>query len=114
MHLRSAALCRTDFIFLYTLRGADICYNGDIDPSGLCIADRLWKKFGDRLQIWRMSPEDYENCLSKEPLEESELAKVDQIAHPVLQKTAAALKDRKKAGYQENMLKELLEDILCG
>lgn len=61
-----------------------------------------------------MSPEDYENCLSKEPLEESELAKVDQIAHPVLQKTAAALKDRKKAGYQENMLKELLEDILCG
>lgn len=102
-------------LFSYILSGgADICYNGDIDPSGLCIADRLWKKFGDRLQIWRMSPEDYENCLSKEPLEESELAKVDQIAHPVLQKTAAALKDRKKAGYQENMLKELLEDILCG
>lgn len=31
--------------------GSKIYYNGDIDPDGLCIADRLWKKFGDRIHI---------------------------------------------------------------
>ena len=46
--------------------GADIFYNGDIDPDGIRIADRLWKKFGEHFHIWRMSPADYENSLSKE------------------------------------------------
>lgn len=46
--------------------GSKIYYNGDIDPDGICIADRLWKKFGDRIHIWRMSPEDYDKSLSKE------------------------------------------------
>lgn len=91
--------------------GSKIYYNGDIDPDGICIADRLWKKFGDRIHIWRMSPEDYDKSLSKERIGDIGRAKLENISHPVLKKTAECMKEKQLAGYQENMLKELLEDM---
>lgn len=92
--------------------GAKIYYNGDIDPDGICIADRLWKKFGDRIHIWSMSPEDYNKSLSKERIGDIGRAKLENISHPILKKTAECMKEKQLAGYQENMLKELLEDIV--
>lgn len=92
--------------------GAKIYYNGDIDPDGICIADRLWKKFGDRIHIWSMSPEDYDKSLSKERIGDIGRAKLENIGHPILKKTAECMKEKQLAGYQENMLKELLEDIV--
>lgn len=92
--------------------GAKIYYNGDIDPDGICIADRLWKKFGDRIHIWSMSPEDYNKSLSKERIGDIGRAKLENIGHPILKKTAECMEERQLAGYQENMLKELLEDIV--
>lgn len=91
--------------------GSKIYYNGDIDPDGICIADRLWKKFGDRIHIWRMSPEDYDKSLSKERIGDIGRAKLENIGHPILKKTAECMKEKQLAGYQENMLKELLEDM---
>lgn len=92
--------------------GAKIYYNGDIDPDGICIADRLWKKFEDRIHIWSMSPEDYNKSLSKERIGDIGRAKLENISHPILKKTAECMKEKQLAGYQENMLKELLEDIV--
>lgn len=90
---------------------AEIWYNGDIDPDGLCIADRLWKKFGDRIHIWKMSPEDYERSLSKEKIKDIGKIKLETVSHPILKKTAECVKKKGLAGYQENILKELLEDM---
>ncbi|WP_368271041.1 TIGR02679 domain-containing protein [Enterocloster lavalensis] len=91
--------------------GAKAYYNGDIDPDGICIADRLWKKFGDGIHIWRMSPTDYEKSLSKEKIGDIGVAKLANISHPILKQTAECMKERRLAGYQENMLKVLLEDM---
>ncbi len=91
--------------------GADIFYNGDIDPDGIRIADRLWKKFGEHFHIWRMSPADYENSLSKENIDDIGKIKEEMLSHPTLKKTAASMREKQLAGYQENMLKELLEDM---
>lgn len=91
--------------------GVEIYYNGDIDPDGICIADRLWKKFGDHIHIWRMSPADYEKSLSKETIGDIGRAKLETVSHPVLKQTAECMKERQLAGYQENMLQELLGDI---
>lgn len=100
-------------LILYILAsGSKIYYNGDIDPDGLCIADRLWKKFGDRIHIWRMSPEDYDKSLSKERIGDIGRSKLENIGHPILKKTAECMKEKQLAGYQENMLKELLKDIV--
>lgn len=92
--------------------GSKIYYNGDIDPDGICIADRLWKKFGDRIHIWRMSPEDYDKSLSKERIGDIGRSKLENIDHPILKKTAECMIEKQLAGYQENMLKELLEDMI--
>mgnify|MGYP002241529486 FL=1 len=42
--LRSAAVKLIPFLLN---SGADIYYSGDIDPDGIRIADRLWRKYGD-------------------------------------------------------------------
>lgn len=94
--------------------GAEIYYNGDIDPDGICIADRLWKKFGESFHIWRMSPEDYERSLSKEIIGAAGRTKLEHISHPVLRNTAECMKKKQLAGYQENMLEVLLEDMRRG
>ena len=107
--LRAVAL---EVIFLLLDSGADIYYSGDLDPDGLGIADRLWQRFGDHIHMWRMSEEDYEKSLSGEPIDRLGMAKLEHIRHPLLQKTAAVIRKKACAGYQENILKELLGDIL--
>lgn len=91
--------------------GAEIYYNGDIDPDGLCIADRLWQRFGDRIHMWRMSPEDYETSCSQEEIVEAGRKKLQSIQNPALQETAKRVQEKGRAGYQENMLEELVGDI---
>lgn len=89
----------------------DVYYSGDIDPDGMGIADRLWLKFGDKIHLWRMSPEDYEKSISGEHIEEKGLTKLFHIHHPLLKKTAEYVKQKQLSGYQENILKELLADM---
>ncbi len=91
--------------------GTDIYYSGDIDPDGIGIADRLWLRFGDRIHPWRMSPEDYEKSISGEYIGENGLAKLFHIQHPLLKRTAECIKQKQLSGYQENILKKLLEDM---
>ena len=88
-----------------------IYYSGDLDPEGINIADRLWQKYGDVIQMWRMSPKDYWISLSNEIVQETRLAKTENIKHPLLKQTSKCLQIRKKAGYQENLLERLLEDL---
>lgn len=58
-----------------------------------------------------MSPEDYRNSLSKEAFGENGRKKLEHICHPALQETARVMQTIGKAGYQENILKELAADI---
>lgn len=106
--LRSASV---KLIRSLSASGAEIYYSGDIDPDGIRIADRLWKKYGDRIHIWRMSESDYEKSISEEMLGNTALKKLEAVEHPILAKTAERVKKKKKAGYQENILSYFVEDI---
>lgn len=106
--LRAVAL---ELIRMILDSGTPIFYSGDIDPDGIGIADRLWKKFGDGIQIWRMAPEDYENSMSGEKIGELGMAKLDSVQNPLLKETAEHVKEKGKAAYQENLLEDLLGDI---
>ena len=108
---RSVAL---ELIPMILAAGATVCYSGDLDPEGIDIADRLWQKYGDGICIWRMAPEDYAQSLSDEPLSDMRLAKLFHIQHPRLKETAACMVERRCAGYQENLLEELVRDVLLG
>lgn len=106
--LRSAAVKLIPFL-LDT--GVDIYYSGDTDPDGIRIADRLWKKYGDRIHVWRMSGGDYENSLSEEIVGDVAMKKLEAVENPILRETAKCIRKMKKAGYQENILKYLIQDI---
>ena len=106
--LRSAAVKLIPFLLD---SGAEIYYSGDIDPDGIRIADRLWRKYGDRIHVWRMSEEDYTKSLSEEEIGNISMKKLESVENSVLRETAKEVRKRKKAGYQENILKDLLEDM---
>ncbi len=106
--LRSAAVKLIPFLLD---SGAEIYYSGDIDPEGIRIADRLWRKYGERIHVWRMSEEDYEKSLSEEEIGSISMKKLETVENPVLRETAKEIRKRKRAGYQENILKDLLEDM---
>lgn len=91
--------------------GVEIFYSGDLDPDGIRIADSLWKRFNGKIKIWRMTPEDYEKSLSVEAIGKNGIAKLNAIAHPILQKTAECVRQKQLAGYQENILDEMVGDI---
>ena len=107
--LRSAAVKLIPFL-LDT--GVDIYYSGDTDPDGIRIADRLWEKYGDNIHVWRMSGGDYENSRSEEILGDVSLKKLEAVENPILRETAKCVRKMKKAGYQENILKYLIQDII--
>lgn len=106
--LRVAAF---QLISLLIENNAVIYYGGDLDPEGMGIADRLWQKYGDAVQMWRMSRSDYFDSISDEELSEQRLAKLENIRHPLLKQTAEDMLVQKRAGYQENILERMLEDL---
>ena len=105
---RTAAL---QVLALLAEAGYLIRYSGDMDPEGIDIADRLWKRFGQVLEIWRMSPEDYRNGLSEERIEEKRMSRLGHVENPVLKETSEQVRKTGLAAYQENILKNLLEDL---
>ena len=92
--------------------GAHIYYSGDLDPEGMNIADRLWQRYGDVIHLWRMNLEDYETSISNETLNERRIAKLERLKNPILCCTAECVQKERKAGYQENLLENLLGDIV--
>ncbi len=92
--------------------GNVLYYSGDIDPEGLKIADNIWKKYTKQFRLWRMSEEDYFKCVSEEGISEQRLEKMSSIQNPDLFKTCGAVRKKKKAGYQENIIELLEEDLV--
>ena len=86
-------------------------YAGDMDPEGLDIAQRILDSFPGRVQIWRMSGDDYEKALSQEQVSERRLEMMKNLTNPVLKNTARKIREQKRAGYQEMLLEEMAGDI---
>ena len=109
--LRVAALQLLDRL---TGSGAVIYYSGDLDPAGMDIADRLWQRYGNAVRLWRMGPGDYRGSISGELLSDRQLARLKRLKNATLCRTAELVQKEKVAGYQENLLQQLLADVLQG
>ena len=88
-----------------------IYYSGDIDPGGLGICDRLWKKYPNHIIPWFMNKESYYECMSNENISEARLTALSKIENPILKETSAVLNKERKAGYQENIINDYIKDI---
>lgn len=84
--------------------GTEVWYAGDIDPEGLLIAQRLKRYYRGKFHLWHMAAEDYKICISGEELSQRRIRMLDRVDEPELRDTAELVKQKGKAGYQENML----------
>ncbi len=89
-----------------------IFYSGDIDPEGLGICDRLWKKYPNNITPWLMNKDDYLASISNEEVSDQRLTLLDKIENPILKETSILLKENKKAAYQENMISIFIDQLL--
>ena len=91
--------------------GVDLYYSGDFDGKGLSIAVQLLARYPDRLKLWRMTPEDYGQCLCDTALGGGSAALLRSCAGTVLEETAEAVARQQRAGYQELLLAGLEDDL---
>ena len=83
-------------------------YAGDFDPEGLLIAERLKKRYGDRLAFWKYEPDIYLKYMSEEKLTKQRIKKLDGVRDAALLKIAELMREEGRAAYQESMLEEYL------
>ena len=81
-------------------------YAGDFDPEGLLIAERLKKRYGERLTFWKYEPEMYIKYVSEEKLTNQRIKKLDGVRDAALLKIAELMREEGRAAYQESMLEE--------
>ena len=95
---------------LLDLLGKDvpIYYSGDLDPEGLLIAERLVKRYGRRVVLWRMDEASYELGMA-EPLPDTRLAKLQNVS--IAPSLVTRMKQERRAAYQEAWLQLLVGDI---
>ena len=81
-------------------------YAGDFDPEGLLIAEKLKKRYGDRLTFWKYEPDIYLKYMSEEKLTNQRIKKLDGVRDATLLKIAELMREEGRAAYQESMLEE--------
>ena len=106
--LKTASLLVID---LLCKEDCTLYYNGDFDSEGLSIANRLIERNKNKIRLWHMSDEDYKKSVSSVELNDERLKKLANISNSQLFKTAEAILKTKKAGYQENLIYDLINDM---
>ena len=82
--------------------GNKIYYNGDFDPEGLIIANKLKNKYQDRLELFCYDEIDYDNCKSNKIISNKRLNKMKKINDSKLIIIKNQLLKNKLAAFQEN------------
>lgn len=107
--LKTASLILLDML---CSAGYTIYYSGDFDPEGIGIAEKVVRRSKGRAKLWHMSKRDYEATISNETIRQERLRKLEKIDLECFSEVKMAILKTQKAGYQEQLLAALLEDIL--
>ncbi len=91
--------------------GIRVYYAGDFDPEGLSIAEKVQQSLlPGQCVFWHMSEADYRSAQSRKPIEARRMKMLDHLQDPLLQNTAALIRQEGVAGYQENILQSYLSE----
>ena len=91
--------------------GNVLYYNGDFDPEGLLIADKLQNKYKNKLKLFCYKKQDYENCISNNNIDKKRLNILEKIYNKDLLIIKKLLIDNKLSGYQENNKEKIINYI---
>lgn len=103
-------------ISLYTLlkklekSNTKIYYNGDFDPEGLLIAEKLKQRFPN-IELFCYSDIDYNNAKSKEKISNTRLKKLYNINSKELKDMKNIILENKVSAYQEQNLDRIRKYI---
>lgn len=98
-------------ISLLSLSGdAHMYYSGDFDMGGINIAERLFGMFENMLP-WHFGHEDYIKALSDKRLTDTALKNLRTVQSDRLEETVQLMIKTGFAGYQENILELLINDL---
>lgn len=97
---RLASLVLLDFLAKHSI----LRYAGDFDPEGLVIARNLKQRYGNRMEYWGYQAESYYKSMSEVILDEKRLKKLDKVTDEELQEVVKAMRQEKRAAYQEAMV----------
>lgn len=91
---------------LLTKNGETIFYNGDFDPEGLLIAQRLKNRYKEALRFWHYEEEDFKKTLSNNAVSDKRLKMLDGLSSPELVKIGEQIRKYRRSGYQERIFFE--------
>ena len=89
-------------------------YNGDYDPEGLLIADKLNNKYSN-IKLFLYDRKSYLNTKPSVSISNNRLHKLELVNSKELQEVKRLLLENKKCGYQENNLlsiEEFIKDVI--
>ncbi|MGO1059532.1 TIGR02679 family protein [Planococcus sp. FY231025] len=90
--------------------GCCIYYAGDFDPEGIAMAARLHERHPKSVRLWWMDAESYMTAQS--PVEMGDrLKKLESIKHADVQELILKMHETGKAGYQEALLKGMVNEL---
>lgn len=89
----------------------NIYYAGDFDPEGLLIADRVITRNARLIHPWFYRLKDYEKAISNEIISEERRKQLSNIKNETLKIVAEAMGMKKRAGYQEILLDDMINEI---
>ncbi|MCR6545096.1 TIGR02679 family protein [Dehalobacterium formicoaceticum] len=88
-----------------------IYYSGDFDPEGLQMAQQLLRRYPGKVRLWHFGAEDYAASLSAVSISETRLKKLNSVMTEELQSVKEKMLWAGKAGYQEELIPILVEDM---
>ena len=91
--------------------GSTLYYSGDFDPEGLQMAQRMARRYGEALKLWRYDAGDYKSSISEVTIPPERLKKLQSIDPPGLKPVEEMLVSTGQAGYQEHLVHKLVADI---
>ena len=90
----------------------EIYYAGDFDPEGLLIADKIKKRYCDKVKFSLYNKDIYEKIISSTNLSDSRISMIKNIETLELQEIKQCIKCQKKAAYQELLINDYLK-LIC-
>lgn len=92
-------------------QGCQLFYTGDFDPEGLQMAQRLKERYKQNLNLSLFDKKYYDQTISDVVISDERLKKLESITIEELQPIKKQIEARKKAGYQEDLVMEIIVKI---
>lgn len=91
--------------------GFQLHYSGNFTPESLLLAQRLKQRYGEKITLWRYSPEDYEKSITDEKLTPKRLDRLESLLDSKLISSGEIIFREKRVGSQLLLLTDYISDI---